>query len=217
MSGNCIRGLLLPVRADGKMPRFLTTVANRSRTHLAALLGCFCQPEVMLLSRIQKATADPSASRQDDSALWGSNCSPCCLCRSNAGAEDSVEKCMLLASDNGAYHSARRKLSRFRSCEYDDGLRVSISADNNVQFAGANINASSIWMKDWQCVTSSLALLGHLLLRSCRSDARGADTDQTPNRDRRRKPANVITRLYATPDPRFSVGLQIEHQCRRGL
>jgi hypothetical protein len=54
MSGNCIRGLLLPVRADGKMPRFLTTVANRSRTHLAALLGCFCQPEVMLLSRIPK-------------------------------------------------------------------------------------------------------------------------------------------------------------------
>lgn len=29
-----------------------------------------------------------------------------------------------------------------------DGLRVSISADSNVQFAGANINASSIWMKD---------------------------------------------------------------------
>jgi hypothetical protein len=72
-------------------------------------------------------------------------------------------------------------------------------------------------MKDWQCVTSSLALLGHLLLRSCRSDARGADTDQTPNRDRRRKPANVITRLYATPDPRFTVGLRTGHQCRRGL
>lgn len=98
-----------------------------------------------------------------------------------------------------------------------DGLRVSISADSNVQFAGANINARSIWMKDWQCVTSSLALLGHLLLRSCRSDARGAGTEQTPNRDRRRKPANVITRLYATPDPRFSVGLGTGHQCRRGL
>src|ERR1700735_705382 len=72
-------------------------------------------------------------------------------------------------------------------------------------------------MKDRQCVTSSLALLGHLLLRSCRSDARGAGTEQTPNRDRRRKPANVITRLYATPDPRFSVGLGTGHQCRRGL
>jgi hypothetical protein len=45
-----------------------------------------------------------------------------------------------------------------------------------------------------------------LLLRSCRSDARGADTEQTPNRDRRRKPTNVITHLYATPDPRFRPG-----------
>jgi hypothetical protein len=89
-----------------------------------------------------------------------------------------------------------------------DGLRISISADSNVQFAGANVNASSIWMKDWQCVTSSLALLGHLLLRSCRSDARGADSEQTPNRDRRRKPANVITRLYATQTHAFRSGLE---------
>jgi hypothetical protein len=72
-------------------------------------------------------------------------------------------------------------------------------------------------VQDRQRVASSFALPGHLLLRSCRSHARGADTEQTPNRDRRRKLTNVITRLYATPDPRFSVGLQTEHQCRRGL
>ena len=64
-----------------------------------------------------------------------------------------------------------------------------------------------IRMQDRQRVASSFALLGHSLLRSCRSDARGADTEQTLNRDRRRKPTDVITRLYATPDPRFSAGL----------
>jgi hypothetical protein len=69
------------------------------------------------------------------------------------------------------------------------------------------IDSRSIWMQNRQRVTSSLVLLGHLLLRLCRSNARGADTEQTPNRDRRRKPAAVITRLYATPDPRLSLGL----------
>jgi len=29
--------------------------------------------------------------------------------------------------------------------------------------------------------------------------------------------ANVITKLYAALDPRFSTGFKIEHQCRRGL
>src|SRR5450631_3172531 len=87
-------------------------------------------------------------------------------------------------------------------------MGISISANGDVQLAGANINAGSIWVQNRQCVTSSFALLGHLLLRSCRSNARGADTEQTPNRDRRRKPAAVITRLYATPGPRLSVGLQ---------
>jgi hypothetical protein len=67
------------------------------------------------------------------------------------------------------------------------------------------IDSRSIRMQDRQCVISSLALLGHLLLQSCRSNALGADTEQTPNRDRRRKPAAVITRLYAIPDPRVSV------------
>ena len=42
------------------------------------------------------------------------------------------------------------------------------------------------------------------------------DSEQTPNRDRR-EPTNVITCLYATPDPRLSVGLPTGHQCRRGL
>jgi hypothetical protein len=65
-------------------------------------------------------------------------------------------------------------------------LRVSVSTHGDVQLAGAYINAGSIRVQYRQCVTSSLALLGHLLLRSCRSDARGADTEQTPNRDRRR-------------------------------
>src|ERR1700722_17068249 len=46
-----------------------------------------------------------------------------------------------------------------------DGLRVSISADGDVQLAGAHINASSIWMQDRQRVTSPFALLGHLLLQ----------------------------------------------------
>src|ERR1700755_944945 len=101
--------------------------------------------------------------------------------------------------------------------ETADGVGISISADGDEQLACTYINPGSVGMQDRQCVTSSLALLGHLLLRSCRSDARGADTEQTPNRDRRRKPTAVITRLYATPDPRFSVGLQTGHQCRRGL
>ena len=98
-----------------------------------------------------------------------------------------------------------------------DGMGISISADGDEQLTCTYIDSRSIRMQDWQRVTSSLALLGHLLLQYCRSDARGADTEQTPNRDRRRKPAAVITRLYATPDPRFSVGLQTGHQCRRGL
>src|ERR1017187_4846851 len=88
------------------------------------------------------------------------------------------------------------------------GLWVSVSAHSDIQLAGAYVYAGSVRMQDRKRVASSLALLGHLLLRSCRSDARGADTEQTPNRDRRRKPAAVITRLYATPDPRFSVGLK---------
>src|SRR5882757_4607215 len=66
-------------------------------------------------------------------------------------------------------------------------MGISISANGDVQLAGANVNAGSIWVQNRQCVTSSFALLGHLLLRSCRSNARGADTEQTPNRDRRRK------------------------------
>jgi hypothetical protein len=58
---------------------------------------------------------------------------------------------------------------------------ISISADGDLQLAGADINASSFWVQDWQCVTSSFALLGHLLLRLRRSDARGADSEQTPD------------------------------------
>jgi hypothetical protein len=49
--------------------------------------------------------------------------------------------------------------------ETADGLRVSISAHGDVQFAGAYIDSRGIWMQDWQCVTSSFALFGHLLLR----------------------------------------------------
>jgi len=40
---------------------------------------------------------------------------------------------------------------------------------------------------------------------------------QTRKRDRRRKSTNVLTRPHATPGPRLSVGLQAEHQCRRGF
>src|SRR5271157_5355868 len=68
-------------------------------------------------------------------------------------------------------------------------MGISISADGNEQLTCTYIDSRSIWMQDRQRITSSLALLGHLLLRSCRSNARGADTEQTPNRDRRRKPA----------------------------
>src|ERR1700691_5968379 len=101
--------------------------------------------------------------------------------------------------------------------ETADGVGISISADGDEQLTRTYIDPCGIPMQDRQRVTSSLILLGHLLLRSCRSDARGADTEQTPNRDRCRKPAAVITRLYATPDPRLSVALQTGHQCRRGL
>src|ERR1039458_7939641 len=101
--------------------------------------------------------------------------------------------------------------------ETANGVGISISADGDEQLTCTYIDSRGIRMQDRQRITSSLALLGHLLLRSCRSNARGADTEQTPNRDRCRKPAAVITRLYATPDPRFSVGLQTGHQCRRGL
>src|SRR5579859_360039 len=96
-------------------------------------------------------------------------------------------------------------------------LWISVSSDGHVQLAGPYIDAGRVRMQYQQSVASSLALLGHLLLRGCRSDARGAETEQTPNRDRCREPASVITRLYATPDPRFSAGLHTEHQCRRGL
>jgi hypothetical protein len=84
------------------------------------------------------------------------------------------------------------------------GSRSALTATNNS--LSARVDSSGIRMQDRQCVTSSFALPGHLLLRQCRSDARSADTKQTPNRDRRRKPANVITHLYATPDPRFRPG-----------
>jgi hypothetical protein len=120
----------------------------------------------------------------------------------NSALFKPVGECMQIASERGkAAH----------------GLWVSVSAHSDILLAGAYVYAGSVRMQDRKRVASSLALLGHLLLRSCRSDARGAGTEQTPNRDRRRRPAAVITRLYATPDPRFSDGLQIEHQCRRGL
>jgi hypothetical protein len=45
---------------------------------------------------------------------------------------------------------------------------------------------------------------GTKLKERTRSNAVGADRAQTPNHDRRPKPASVITRLYADPDPRFS-------------
>jgi hypothetical protein len=82
-----------------------------------------------------------------------------------------------------------------------DGAGVSVSAHGDVQLAGANINASSIRMQDRQRITSSLTLLGHLLLRSCRSDARGADTEQTPNRDRRRKTGSRHHTSVRNPRP----------------
>jgi len=42
---------------------------------------------------------------------------------------------------------------------------VSISTHCDIQLAGANVNASSIRAQDRQGVTSSLALVGHMLLR----------------------------------------------------
>jgi hypothetical protein len=46
-----------------------------------------------------------------------------------------------------------------------DGMGISISADGDVQLAGTNIDSRSIRMQDRQSVTSSFALLSHLLLR----------------------------------------------------
>jgi hypothetical protein len=71
-------------------------------------------------------------------------------------------------------------------------------------------------MQDRQLVTTSLAFLGHLTLRLSRSDARGADTEQAPPRDRYGKPTDVITSLNRTRSS-FSLGFKIEHQCPRGL
>ena len=100
--------------------------------------------------------------------------------------------------------------------DFGGAVDVGVVASHGL-FGSIDKGACSIGVQDRQCVTSSVALLGHLLLRSSRSDARGADTEQTSNRDRCRNPAAVITHLYATPDPRFSIGLRIGHQCRRGL
>ena len=46
-----------------------------------------------------------------------------------------------------------------------DGMGISISADGDEQLTCIYIDSRSIRMQDRQCVTSSLALLGHLLLR----------------------------------------------------
>src|SRR5271166_3448700 len=65
-----------------------------------------------------------------------------------------------------------------------------------------------IRMQYRQCVASPVALSGHLLLRSCRSDARGANTQSKLLIEIVVGIDNFITRLYATPDPRLSVGLK---------
>ena len=62
------------------------------------------------------------------------------------------------------------------------GWGISIRSDGDEQLTCAYIDSRGIRMQDRQCVTSSFALFGHLLLRSSRSDVRGADTEQTPNR-----------------------------------
>src|SRR6202035_824925 len=54
-------------------------------------------------------------------------------------------------------------------------LWVSVTAHRDIQLAGAYIYAGSVRMQDRKRAASSLALLGHLLLRSWRSDA-GART-----------------------------------------
>lgn len=70
-------------------------------------------------------------------------------------------------------------------------LWISVSTDGDVQLARPYINTGCVWMQYRQSVASCLALLGHLPLRGCHSDTWGAETEQSPNRDRcRNRPAS---------------------------
>jgi hypothetical protein len=96
------------------------------------------------------------------------------------------------------------------------GLRVSISADSNVQFAGANINAGSIWMKD--CSVSHVLLL---FLATCSSD----HAARTPGaRAQSKLPIEIVAGTaerhhtsVRNPRPTLFGRAWNRHQCRRGL
>jgi hypothetical protein len=94
------------------------------------------------------------------------------------------------------------------SWEMSNRLVIPVRRNGNEDFFCPDICASGIRLQNMQRRRSSLSsFVGHGT--SCKGQARrpGARKTQTPNRDRRRE-ANVITKLYAAPDPRLTTGFR---------
>jgi hypothetical protein len=119
---------------------------------------------------------------------------------SSAGrpATESIPHC---SSQSARAWKSRVKVGKLRT---GSGSRSALTATYS-SLAPTSIPAAS------GCNIPSVSNLLLPLLAICSSEVAArmpGETEQTPNRDRCRKPANVITCLYATPDPRFSTGLQ---------